>query len=279
MSITGINIALFPQVTSFSSFCEIFKEYPTTKIEFPIQLWLKLKEKKSVLKNLEVVGVSGILHKTELFPLSIFTDEKTFESQLLILDKKIHHINELNCSNVSVGIDAWCIYEKNYANGIFINRVRIIADYLKKTSVNLNLEYISPQVARNNGDNSLFLFCSSLKESLKIIEMVDRSNVFLLLDFLHWFCDNSGITIKNIKDYIGFVHLCDHTENKASKIKDIGRVLPYEGILPVDLFIQELSLISYNKPMTIEVFANAAYQPSNAQIKNSLTKIGENFGT
>lgn len=273
---TGINIAIFDNQNFASLLPDIPERLNVKNIELPVQLWQKLELEKKNLNGLSISGFSGLLSKTDIFPMSIFVSEELFFEQATVLQSKLDVANKLKCKNMSLGIDPFVDYsDLNYAEELFIDRVRYCATLAKKVNVTINLEYISHNVANNNGDKSKHLFCDSINKATNLIDKIALDNVNLLLDFLHWYCDKHKPIFKNFSSYIGFVHICDHKQKDFKKISDFGRVLPGEGVLPIESFINCLKCFEYKGSSTIEVFRNDKYQPSYAEIKNALLYVTE----
>lgn len=276
----GLNIAVYDALKSFKKVLDNLKEINVDSIELPVRLVQKqLEDKKEInhLSNFNVVNFSNLLCKTVIFPQSIFVDSKIFEEQFLSLENKFKLCKSYKCSNTSLVIDPLIDLKYIDARKIFIERVRRIAKVAEVYNININLEYISHFVSMNNGEKRPNLFCSSVGEVLDLIDDIDLSNVKLLLDFLHWYCDEKKPSIDYIKDYIGLVQICDQKEKKLNKIKDTNRILPFEGCLPLKFFINELNKTGYFGYVLIEVFRTNNYKPNNEVIKKSMSKLRNIF--
>ncbi len=273
---TGLNIAILDNKNFVSLLPNILKEFNIKNIELPVQLWQKLELDMERLNGLNISGLSGLLSETDIFPMSIFATEKLFTEQVELLQSKLEIANKLKCKNMSLSIDPFVGYKDlNYAEELFIDRVRYCAVLAKKASVTINLEYISHNVAFNNGDQRKFLFCDSIDKATNLIDKIAFDNVNLLLDLLHWYCDEHKPVFKDFASYIGFVHICDHKEKNYKKIDDYKRVLPGEGVLPIEPFINCLKYYGYKGPSTIEVFRRDEYHPSNSAIKQASLYINK----
>ena len=143
----GINLATIHWGDKFENLSPLFAEAQIREVEFPIQLWLQHRCSAEVLSSLNVCNVSGVLHRTEIFPESIFTSQKKFEEQLSQMDRKLHAIKDLKCPAMSLGIDPWVPLEAKEAEKMFLERVSCLASILGKYEIALNLEYISQKIA------------------------------------------------------------------------------------------------------------------------------------
>lgn len=273
---TGINIAILDCKNFESLLPDLCNKLNIKNIELPVQLWQKLKLEKKYLNGLSVSGLSGLLNETDVFPMSIFVSEELFLKQIELLQSKLDVAYKLKCQNMSLGIDPFVDFsDLNYAEELFIDRVRYFAELAKKVNVAINLEYISYNVAHNNGNKKNSLFCNSINKAIDLIDKIALDNVNLLLDFLHWYCDEHKPVFEDFFSYIGFVHICDHKQKDYSKINDLGRVLPGQGCLPITPFVNCLKYFGYQGPVTIEVFRSDKYQPSYVEIKDAVLYVNK----
>ncbi len=269
----AINLAVIDGWKKMADLPEIFSALETNKIELPIRLWQESAANAGDFAGLKVIGFSNLLHATSIFPLSIFADEKIFNEQLAQLDTKLRLCNSLGCDNVSLGIDPWTNIPRAEARQLFIYRVKLCAQKAQKFAININLEYMSHNVIRENFTEKQSLFCAGLREAIELIKQIAVDNVKLLLDFLHWYCDSDHISLSEIVPYVGLVHICDHLEADCTKISDFGRVLPFGGVLPLAEFLCDLKKAGYIGVVSIEVFRNKEYMPTAAQIRQSVQTV------
>lgn len=268
----GINTAIL-ESSDLAKLLRGFDRTITTSIEMPIRMWQLSNLSKDALNNFRLENLSNLLYQTEIFPLSILADESQFIEQYEQIEQKLEICNALNCRSVSLTIDPWSMLNK--PKDLFVKRVRALAQAAQPIGITLNLEYISHIIAKNNGDHNPYLFCSSLEDAVDLIKDIDCQNVKLLLDFIHWYCDNSRVSIPSIADIIGFVHVCDHQEKEADKISDFNRVLPFEGDLPLLEFLEQIAYCKKDIFIGVEVFRSNAYAPSLENIRKSINKINK----
>lgn len=271
----GINLAAIEWGWRFENLPGIFSDLETKEVEFPVQLWQQSGCPTEILASLNVCNVSGLLHRTKIFPESIFTNQKIFEEQIAQVDSKLEAVKALGCSAMSLGIDPWVSLELDKAEQIFLERVSSLASILVKHSITLNLEYISHKIVLPDDQVVSNMFCPSLKKAISLIETLNNGSVKLLLDVIHWFADGMSLKPKEILDMIGFVHLCDYPHQDVNLFTDMNRVLPFEGQLPLDKFLFSLQKGGYEGCATIEVFRTESYQPTFFQMKKAVSKCRE----
>lgn len=271
----GINLATIHWGDKFENLPLLFDEIQIKEIEFPVQLWLHHCCSIEVLSSLNVCSMSGILHRTQIFPESIFVSQKIFEEQVNLLDKKLCAVKDLKCPAMSLGIDPWVSIGSKEAEKMFLERVSYLVSILAKYGIALNLEYISHKIASPNDPAAANIFCSSLGKALYLIDKLNMKNIKLLLDSIHWFADGMSIEPKEIIDIIGLVHLCDYPHQDPNSISDLNRLLPFEGKLPLDKFLSSLEIGGYKRSATIEIFRTESYQPTLFQIKKAISKCNE----
>lgn len=243
--------------------------------ELPIQLWQENSLQPNALKGIRVPAASGLLHRTSIFPESIFCSESIFQEQLLKIPSKLHIAKELSCSSFSIGIDPWSHRSYKESLDILESRMQVLDDLLSPYQFSINLEYISHKLSPQFPGATLF--CKSLSHSLELIHRINcrlnRPNIKLLLDSMHWFADEKQNDPKDFIDLIGLVHLADYRNANKNELDDLNRVLPFEGQLPLHAFLRSLSIGGYTGLLTVEVFRSESYSPSLLQIRESLSTI------
>ncbi len=274
----GLNIAILERESFISQIFDLSNSLNTDSLEMPVQFWQRSGLKKECLEGFRVSGLSGLLNATDIFPMSIFSSEEDFLDQVGLLKKKVAVCKELGCSNMSMGIDPWISVDINIAEDMFVERLRFLSKALGDDNININMEYISPIISSNNGEKQKTLFCNSIYHAIELIQKIKEKNINLLLDYLHWYCDPCRPDLSKILPFVGFVHVCDHKENDFRKISDGGRLLPGEGNLPLDYFIDYLKKEDFSGPLTVEVFRSKNYQPTYTDINQSLSFVKKLWG-
>lgn len=270
---TGLNIAVLKWSGNLDTLLFKLRENGIEGVEFPIQLWLKTKSKITHFGNIHCLGVSGILHKNDIFPQSIFINRTEYHQQILLYEEKLRTACLLGCKNISLGIDPWVKIRTKQAEQKFISRVVYLAEKARAYGININLEYIAPQLAYVDAVNKYNLFCGTLNNALDLIDKIKLPNVKLLLDFFHWYVTENKPNLRSYIKQVGFIHIADCLETEKQMLTDQLRVLPFEGRLPLQDFLTDLITADYSGPLTIEVFRSTVYQPSFNQIIKSYLAI------
>ena len=270
----GLNLAIVEHHKSYKDVKEISSFCLSDGLEFPIQSLIINKVDLKYVKGIQVFGNSGTMHKTEIFPESVFISESQFRKQLELLDQKLVVAKSINSRSLSLGIDPWVSKSLSNPRKIFIERVSKIAEKVMQNGMELHLEFISHMVNFPSAETieDYRIFCSSLENALGLIYEINCKNVKLLLDILHWHADSSSLALEAFISDVGHVHLCDYMQTSSKYFNDSKRVLPFEGSLPVKAFLEQLIRVKYKRGATIEVFRSPEYAPSLVAIRNSISK-------
>jgi len=96
----------------------------------------------------------------------------------------------------------------------------------------------------------------TLIQAYEVVKQAGRGNVGLVLDTSQFYV--GGSEMRSILDVpqeaIDLVHLCDVEDRPRETIEAAHRLLPGEGVLPLDDVLIRLRHIGYDKPCTVEVF-------------------------
>jgi sugar phosphate isomerase/epimerase len=231
-----------------------------------------LKLLQEALKNSSILALGGIVQNNKFMADTLLMTDLEFSNEMVWFNLKLKIALALQCKAISLCIDPWTSISLNKALSRFFERIKILADMAIKYNITLNMEYISPNVARLNGDKNKNLFCPNLNYAFELIQKIDKSNVKLLLDILHWYADKEGSNQYLPVENIGFLHICDHTELNPNKISDQGRILPFQGSLPIKNLLDILMSKGYSCPISIEIFSNKSY-PKIEQVALALTQM------
>lgn len=249
----GVNVASFYWKGDFLQLKSLLARCGAECVEFPVQLFHKKGGGAGALTGLRVASMSGLLHRTDVIPDSLLIDPETWGRQSEMLDDKCRTARDLRCSSFALAIDALSPSELAEPRAIYIERARHCADIAASFLIGINLEFIAPAVARANGEPDNPIFCHSLEEAMEIAKAVQRKNVGLLLDFVHWYADGCPPLTPELVAAVGLVHVADHAA--PDSLSDEGRLLPFEGVLPLRQFLGALKNAGYGGPVLVETFA------------------------
>ncbi|HOL50213.1 MAG TPA: sugar phosphate isomerase/epimerase family protein [bacterium] len=120
-----------------------------------------------------------------------------------------------------------------------------VADDARRYGVKLALEFIG---------TAKFLGC--LSTAMKMVTSINHQNVGILFDIFHFFKGVSKTEdIDNVNGEVVFlVHLNDAMDKPREILTDRDRVLPGEGVIPLETIIKKLQKINYHGYYSLELF-------------------------
>ncbi len=102
----------------------------------------------------------------------------------------------------------------------------------------------------------------TLTQGWEVVKQTGRGNVGLVLDVAQFY--TGGSELKSILDVppegIDLVHLCDVEDRPRETLTAEHRLLPGEGVLPLDDILIRLRHIGYDKVCTVELFRPAYWE-------------------
>jgi sugar phosphate isomerase/epimerase len=173
---------------------------------------------------------------------------------------------------------------EEYAN-VSLRRFGQIGRVLEEQGIRLGLEFIGPAHFRTNPDNVWFYdIPGALDVVAKIQEGFTLENIGLLVDSFHWY--TSGGTPMDLAaipiEQIVHVHVNDAPDVAREAQQDQVRLLPGEGIIDLQAFLQTLDAVGYDGPLAVETFSKElnALAPQEAaaragrSVQESLARAG-----
>jgi len=131
------------------------------------------------------------------------------------------------------------------------------------------------RIAKPHGVRLAFEFlgfrsCSvnTLARCAEIVERVGRPNVGLVLDTFHFFAGGSTpASIDRVDPHrIFMVHVNDVERGPRGSLHDALRLLPGEGVLPLEAILSRLKRIGYDGKFSVEIFRPAYWERSPALV-------------
>ena len=131
-----------------------------------------------------------------------------------------------------------------------------------------------------------FSWCSvrTLAQCWDIVEETDRDNVGLVIDTCHFFAGNSDLdTIDQVEpDKILIFHINDVEDRPRETIEDAHRLLPGEGVIPLDDILLRLRRIGFDGLCSIELFRPEYWERDPAELAAAaraaaLSVVGKHF--
>lgn len=124
----------------------------------------------------------------------------------------------------------------------------------------------------------------TLPQGWEVVRQTGQGNVGLVLDVAQFHI--GGSPLRSILDVpqegIDLVHLCDVEDRPPAELTAEHRLLPGEGVLPLDDILIRLRHIGYDKPCTVELFRPAYWEQDPLEVARrarsaALEYVGEYF--
>ena len=130
----------------------------------------------------------------------------------------------------------------------FIRTVRELTEHAEKIRHKLILEPMTPYETN---------VCVSVADVERLFDVVDSPNLVTMLDTVAPFSHGENIMsyFDKLGDKVDHIHLIDGMSGSDS------HMVPGTGDIPLELFIQELKEIKYQKTATIELVTNYLNEP------------------
>ena len=127
-----------------------------------------------------------------------------------------------------------------------VDRLKIIAELAEKYDFKLGFEPLG------------FPNCSVRKVdiALKIIEHKDLPDMGLVIDTFHYFVGEHSIEELEIIELekLWLIHINDAIEKPYQELQDSHRVFPCQGFFNLEMFVNKLKEIGYDKWISLELF-------------------------
>jgi len=214
--------------------------------------------------DLECITFNAI----ELFSLC---PEKEFERILEYTERLMIIGNQIDCDTI-IAVPSF-LEDPNMSNAKIISktveRLKILAKIAEKYNFKLGFEPLG------------FPNCSVRKidMALKIIENDELPEMGLIIDTFHYFVGEHSINeLDKIEpEKLWLIHINDAIEKPFKELQDSNRVLPCQGFFNLEMFINKLKAIGYNKWISLELFNQKLWEEDPFKVAkdsmNSLNKL------
>ena len=186
------------------------------------------------------------------FPVEFRKDEATFAESLKQLADAASFAAAIGCPRMMTYILSSSDTPKDELRKTFKDRFTRSAEILARSNVRLGLEFLGPLHIRKQFK---YEFIWKMPEMLAFAKECGP-NVGLTLDAWHW--HHAGATTDDIlaagKERIVTVHFDDSPDLPPEKIRDNERLMPGEGVINLNGFLQALQKIGYPDALSVEVF-------------------------
>jgi sugar phosphate isomerase/epimerase len=184
-------------------------------------------------------------------PVEYRKDDATFASTLPKLKPAAEFAAAIGCPRMMTYIAASTDTPKDELRATYLKRFRTCAEILAQSKCRFGLEFLGPVQFRK----AKFEFIWKMPEMLAFAKECGP-NVGLTLDAWHW--HHAGGTVADIlaagKSRIVVVHFDDAAKLPPEDVRDNQRLLPGEGVIDLNGFLQALKRIGYEDSLSVEVF-------------------------
>ncbi|MFQ3549669.1 MAG: sugar phosphate isomerase/epimerase family protein [Armatimonadota bacterium] len=231
-------------------FCRLAGEAGFKGVEFSIAEANMILEQESLDSLVEIFESNGVLPACFGIPIDWRNDESVWKDGLKILPKLSEAALKLGCKRTCTYIlpSSEIPFEENWE--FHVNRLRPIGKIFSDYGISMGLEFVGPKTMRTGSHDFIY----TLEDALELSGECYGAGV--LLDSFHWF--TTQLDPKDILDLnanqIVHVHINDAPDMPIDEQMDSVRLLPGEGIIDLEGFLQALREINYKGPVAVETF-------------------------
>jgi sugar phosphate isomerase/epimerase len=199
--------------------------------------------------RLQAAGVkAGVVN----LPVEFRKDEATFEADLKRLEPVASLSIALDCPRFATWILPSAEIPAKEQRALLKKRLSAVARVIEGVHGRLGLEFVSPVHLRKRFP---YEFIWRMNDMLAFARECGP-NCGLLLDSWHW--HHAGATVDDIlragNAGIVHVHLNDAKAQPPEEVLDGERLMPGEGVINLNGFLQALAKIKYEGAVSVEVF-------------------------
>ena len=183
-------------------------------------------------------------------------DDAEFKAKLPQLVEDAAFCSAVGCSRMMLVLSPAAPAPKDEQRKLVVDRLAAISPILQKSNIRLGLEFLGPlymRIGPGRGGAPRHPFIWTLPETVALATEAGP-NIGAVLDVWHWY--HSGGTVADItatdKARIVHVHLSDAKEMPAEEVRDNMRLMPGEGIVNLNGFLQALNKIGYQDGVSPE---------------------------
>lgn len=194
-------------------------------------------------------------------PALLLSRGESFETYVEALREQLALCRTLGIKQIGIGADSakW-ITEDDWMPGA-IRNLRVAAAMAAEADMRIGLEFMSL-------DEPIGPFVlSSLEEARRIVDRVGSDSIGINIDYFHHY--RSGGTVTELAAVPGTeivdVHVTDVNGMPRHELGDGDRVLPGDGVLPLDAYRDAIMSTGYNGYWVLELLNEALWQKPPAE--------------
>lgn len=183
--------------------------------------------------------------------------EEQYQSDLAALPARLDLCREVGLTRLCTWVSPRWNVPYAQATAFCTERLGPVADTLARWDMLFGLEFVGPQ---DNCIDRPFKFINSLPEMMHFIDKLGRDNVGMLVDAYHLYvgesspADLAAVPAKRIVQF----HINDaYPGIPRPQLKDLKRLLPGEGTIPLVPMLLALRETGYDWTVSIETFSDA----------------------
>ena len=226
-------------------------------IDVPIAEAAALVEKESAAHVKALFEDAGMEMGGWGLPVDFRKDEATFEQALAALPRLAKTAQAIGATRVPT----WILpasddlpFEDNFQQ--HARRLRACAEVLKDNGCRLGLEFVGPKTSRQG---KRYEFIHTMDQMLALAHEIGTGNVGLLLDCWHWYtAHHTPEDLRKLtSDDVVYVHVNDAPAgvDVDAQVDNVRAMPGATGVIDIASFMQALSSMGYDGPVTAEPFS------------------------
>lgn len=248
---------------TFGEAVELAARYGFQGVDFSIEEVEKLVDEKGEAHVRKLLSDAGVRLGAWGPPVNWRADAASWQADLPLLQKRAALARSLGSDRSATWImpgDNERDFESNYA--FHVERLRPVAEGLAQEGCRLGLEWVGPKTLR---DTRRYPFVHTMEGMRKLAADVGE-NVGLLVDIFHLYTSHADVAaVRELPvEQVVNVHVNDAIAGRTPDEQiDNERALPGEtGVCDIAGFLQALTAIGYDGPVTVEPFSQRVREMS-----------------
>lgn len=191
----------------------------------------------------------------------LLAEGETFNNYLASLRRQFELCRQLDIPSLGIGSDPARYAKDNWAENA-VRNLRAAGDVANEYGVVIGVEFgsLPPPLGP--------FILDSLVKTCQIVDETDHPNVGINLDFFHFYRGGGqlGDIDKMKPGTLTLVHFCDVLDLPFDELDDGHRVMPGDGTLPLDEFMDALRAYGYNGYLSLELLNEELWKLEAAEV-------------